>query len=67
MSNPPPNDDELDVLLDDAFEQFDAAPPKQTQKQSSTVDTQKKTAKQPPSTADMTDELDVSGDVNFEE
>ncbi|KAJ2549531.1 Peroxisome chaperone and import receptor [Coemansia sp. RSA 1933] len=68
MSNPPPNDDELDVLLDDAFEQFDAAPPKQTQqKQSSTVDTQEKTAKQPPYTADTTDELDVSGDVNFEE
>ncbi|KAJ1667800.1 Peroxisome chaperone and import receptor [Coemansia sp. RSA 1646] len=69
MTNIPPNDDELDELLDDAFEQFDATSPKQQQQQqqqqASTTDMQKPTAKQPSSTS--TNTKDSSADTNFEE
>ncbi|KAJ2385033.1 Peroxisome chaperone and import receptor, partial [Coemansia sp. RSA 2559] len=66
MTSPPPNDDELDGLLDDAFEQFDAASPKQQAqpKQLSTIDTQKPAGKL---SSANTDTKGASAGTNFEE
>ncbi|KAJ1728268.1 Peroxisome chaperone and import receptor [Coemansia sp. Benny D160-2] len=68
MANAPPNDDELDGLLDDAFAQFDTPLPKQqsqTQKKKKPADTQR--SLEPLSSSKSTDKNALSDDTNFEE
>ncbi|KAI9504275.1 Peroxisome chaperone and import receptor [Coemansia spiralis] len=66
MSSQPPNDDELDELLDDAFEQFDTSTPQQSSK--SQISSEKPASNKSSPPTEATKKADGAAlNANFEE